>query len=211
MCAETIADGMVVRQTAGVDYQISKCAGPTAPAFGVALGGGIGTVYSRVVHLGHAMVLSGAVYAEGDRLTCDSASKVVKASGSGDNLIGYALEAATAADQLKEAFICPAGGMASGSVVTPHKLTDQATKSTAYTLAATDSGTRIPCTGTWTLTVPVAATLGNGFSAEIICLSGAVTVDGPGSTNLALAPAESAYLFVSGGTLYGAKGAYTAL
>jgi hypothetical protein len=159
------------------------------------------------------MVLSGAVYAEGDRLTCDSASKVVKASGSGDNLIGYALEAATAADQLKEAFICPAGGMASGSVVTPHKLTDQAAKSTAYTLAATDSGTRIPySSGSVSVTVPTAATLGNGFGCEIINAgSGTITVDGPGATNIPLSQHKACYLFVTAGTIYAAEATYTAL
>jgi parallel beta-helix repeat protein len=99
-----------------------------------------------------------------------------------------------------------------GTTVASHKLPDQAAKSTAYTLAVSDSGTRIPGTGTWTLTVPSAGTLGNGFSAEVVNTgSGTITVDGPGVTNPALAANESIYIFVSGGVLYGPKSTLVAL
>jgi hypothetical protein len=140
MCAETISDGMIVRRTAGIDYQVSKCTGPTSPLFGVVVAGGPATGYTRVVHFGHAMVLSGAAFAEGDRLTCDAAAKVIKASGNGDNLIGYALEAATGADQVKEAFICLAGGdgvlTGSASGVNPASLTT-GTSTTTSTITVT--------------------------------------------------------------------------
>jgi hypothetical protein len=108
----------------------------------------------------------------------------------------------------------PTVGVPAGAVIPTHKLTDQTAKTTGYTLAVADSGTRLPCSsGTpFTITVPSAATLGNGFSAEVINIgSGAIAVNGPSASDLSLAQHESCYIFVTGGVLYGAKGAYTAL
>jgi hypothetical protein len=99
--------------------------------------------------------------------------------------------------------------------VAPHRLTDQATKVAAYTLAATDTGTRIPCSHAstpFTVTVPSAATLGNGFSCELINIGvAAVTIDGPGATNITLSQHEACYIYVTGGVLYAAEATYTAL
>ena len=117
MCAEALVDGVIVRRAPGVDYQVSRALGATAPAVGVTIGGGASSVYTRVVHLGTTLVVSGAAFAEGDRLTADSVGRAIKATGVADNFIGYALEAATAADQQKELFVCP-GGSAGDTILT---------------------------------------------------------------------------------------------
>jgi hypothetical protein len=61
----------------------------------------------------------------------------------------------------------------------------ETTKSSGYTLTAADNGTRIVATAAVTITVPAVGTLANGFECEIVNDSGgAVTIDGPGSTNV---------------------------
>lgn len=101
-----------------------------------------------------------------------------------------------------------------GLAVPQHKLTDQAAKTAAYSLVAADSGTRIPCSsvGGFTVTVPSAATLGNGFSGEIINIgTGSIIINGPGATDITLSQHEACYIFVTGGVLYAAEATYTAL
>jgi hypothetical protein len=126
------------------------------------------------------------------------------------------LEKSTTAEQEADAagsWTAVGGGLAAGATIPQHKLTDQTAKTGAYSLVAADSGTRIPySSGTVTVTVPAAGTLGNGFSCEVINAgSGSITIDGPGGTNLALAQHEAAYIFVTGGVLYAAEATYTAL
>jgi hypothetical protein len=63
----------------------------------------------------------------------------------------------------------------------------ETTKSSNYTLVATDNGKRLVATAAITITVPAVGTLGNGFEVEIVNDSGGmVTIDGPGSTNVEL-------------------------
>lgn len=57
-------------------------------------------------------------------------------------------------------------------------------KSSAYTVLATDRGAVIECTGTFTLSLTAAATLGNGFIFTVHNIgSGSITID-PNSTEL---------------------------
>lgn len=57
-------------------------------------------------------------------------------------------------------------------------LSGRVAKSGAYTVVAADKGKVIDCTGTWTLSITAAATLGDGFSFGIRNSgSGAITVD----------------------------------
>ena len=111
--------------------------------------------------------------------------------------------------------ITPDAADASGDTQSSHKLTDLPVKTTAYSLTVDDSGTRIPCSHAstpFTITVPTAATLGNGFSCEVINTgAAAITVNGPSASDISLATNDSCYIFVTNGVLYGAKGAYTAL
>lgn len=62
-----------------------------------------------------------------------------------------------------------------------------------YTLAATDSGTRIVVTAAVNITTPTVGMLGNGFECEIVNDSGGtVTIIGPGATNVFLSPGNVA-------------------
>ncbi len=89
-----------------------------------------------------------------------------------------------------------AGGINIGPV-------SEAAKSSGYTLATTDNGTRIVVTSAVTITVPALGTLGAGFECELVNNSGGtVTIDGPGSTNVTMSDADVACVleYVSGGT-----------
>ena len=70
-------------------------------------------------------------------------------------------------------------------------------KSGAYTVIASDRGKTLDCTGTWSLSLTAAATLGDGFSATVVNSgSGVITIDPnaseliDGVTTLALAAGE---------------------
>lgn len=83
----------------------------------------------------------------------------------------------------------------------------EASKSGAYTLTTTDSGTRIVVTASATITVPTVGTLGNGFECEIINDSGGtVTIDGPGSTNILMSDGDIACLLEVNGKQRVSKG-----
>lgn len=59
--------------------------------------------------------------------------------------------------------------------------------SSGYTLQSADNGTRLVVTSAVTITVPTVGTLQNGFECEIVNDSGgAVTIDGPGTTNVSM-------------------------
>lgn len=58
-------------------------------------------------------------------------------------------------------------------------------RSTAYTITAADRGKVISCTGTWTLSLTAAGTLGNGFACVIANVgSGTITIDPAGSETI---------------------------
>jgi hypothetical protein len=101
----------------------------------------------------------------------------------------------------------PFATVASAGTFSPFKLTDITTQTAAFTLsAATHSGCRIPCNlaAGFTVTVPSAATLGNGFGCEIINIgtSGTITLNGPGSTNVTLTAGQGSQVLVTAATLY---------
>lgn len=98
----------------------------------------------------------------------------------------------------------------SGAVIPNHRSTEQAAKTGNYTLAATDSGTSIPVTSAATITVPTYAAGFAGFGCRITAHA-AVTVDGPGSTNLTLASGDHADVWTANGAWYGTKYTPTAL
>jgi len=90
------------------------------------------------------------------------------------------------------------------------------THGTGFSLAAADSGGLKVCTAAITVTVPSAATLapnsGDFFSVTIYASSGAVTLDGPGATNLALAEGDIAFVFArNGGAIVAGKAPVTVL
>ena len=161
---------------------------------------------------------SSRAYALGDAV--DTGDKYLVVDGSGDASAAKLLAKPWARIFIKatdtaagKAALGVVEGFASGGLAPPHKLTDQTAKTGNYTLTAADSGTRIPCNGTSIIiTVPAAATLGNGFGCEVVNINAsAATTDGPGATNLSLAQYEAAYIFVTGGVLLAAKATYTAL
>lgn len=83
-------------------------------------------------------------------------------------------------------------------------------KTSGYTLAPTDNGKRLVATSALTLTVPSAATLGNGFECEIINDSGgSVIIDGTGSTNVTLADGEVGCILIANSKQRVIKGAST--
>ncbi len=60
-----------------------------------------------------------------------------------------------------------------------------AAKSGVYTVVAADRGKTLNCTGTWTLSLTAAATLGDGFAATVINSgSGVITIDPSGSETI---------------------------
>lgn len=60
------------------------------------------------------------------------------------------------------------------------------TRSTDYTVTASDRGRVINCTGSWTLTLTSAATLGSGFMLAVVNSgTGSITVDPAGSETIA--------------------------
>jgi hypothetical protein len=66
--------------------------------------------FGDVVVAGEALVLAGAAFAEGDLLTSDAQGRAITATaGAGSNVrtIGYALEAATAANQVVPIMVVP--------------------------------------------------------------------------------------------------------
>ena len=80
-----------------------------------------------------------------------------------------------------------------------------AAKTAAYTVAITDRGRVIACSGSWTLGLPAAATAGAGFNTTVINTgtgaitldpSGAETVDG--AATLVLAPGQAVALICTG-------------
>jgi hypothetical protein len=79
------------------------------------------------------------------------------------------------------------------------------------TLAADDNDTVIVVTVAKTVTVPAIATLGEGFSCVIIADGVAVTVDGPGGTNISMSSGDVALLFAAGAKIRGIKVAGTVI
>jgi len=82
---------------------------------------------------------------------------------------------------------------------------DTLAKSAAYTVVAADKGKLITCTGTWTLTLTAAATLGDGFAVIVKNDgTGTITVDADlsetinGATTIALNGGDSCVLFCTG-------------
>lgn len=80
-----------------------------------------------------------------------------------------------------------------------------ATKSTGYTVVAGDRGKLLRCSGTWTLSLTAAATLGAGFAVAVRNTgSGTITVDPAsteqvdGATTISLAAGEAAILVCTG-------------
>ncbi len=69
----------------------------------------------------------------------------------------------------------------------------ETTKTSGFTLAATDSGKRFVVTAAITITLPAVGTLGSGFEVEVINDSGGtVTIDGPGATNYSMSNGDVA-------------------
>ena len=86
-----------------------------------------------------------------------------------------------------------------------------AVRTTGFTLAASDANSLIVCTAAITVTVPAAGTLGNGFSCDILADGAAVTLNGPGATNMTLADGEIGSVFVANSKVRSAKGSTTRL
>jgi hypothetical protein len=83
-------------------------------------------------------------------------------------------------------------------------------KSSSYTLAAADNGKRHVATAVITITLPAVSTLGNGFEVEIVNDSGgAVTINGPGATNVSLDDGDIACILEVNGKQRVVKGPST--
>jgi hypothetical protein len=74
----------------------------------------------------------------------------------------------------------------------------EASKSAIYTIAATDHLREIVVTSAVTITVPAHTVLGAGFQCWVLADGVAVTLDGPGSTNLSLSSGDIAQIRVLG-------------
>lgn len=83
------------------------------------------------------------------------------------------------------------------------------TRTAGFSLGSLSNGSLIPCSGTFTATIPDAASLGEGFTADVLVLAGTVTLDGPGATNVALAAGEFGSVFVLAGRVWVARGTLT--
>lgn len=87
---------------------------------------------------------------------------------------------------------------------------DVVDKAADYTVAETDRGKLIRSTATLTLTLPPAATVGNGWKIDVLSQSGTLTIDGnaaetiDGSATIALSAGQSASLH-SDGTNFASK------
>jgi Mrp family chromosome partitioning ATPase len=164
-------------------------------------GGGVSSVHGR----------TGAVTAaEGDY----AASQVTATPGGG-------LAGSTVAAQLAELLallggkvgtgdsrLSDARALLNGSTVV-HFFIHTQVKSADYTLIPTDAGTEICFTAAATLTVPSAATLGNGSFRTVVwnASGGNVVIDGTGSTNVTLSPGEVATIACLNGQVRVAEGA----
>jgi hypothetical protein len=78
-------------------------------------------------------------------------------------------------------------------------------KTGAYTIVSTDRGKLVTCSGTWTLALNAAGTLGAGFACAVTNIgTGTITIDPSaaqtidGALTLNLAPGESCILFCTG-------------
>lgn len=88
----------------------------------------------------------------------------------------------------------------------------ETTKSSGFTLAASDSGKRFVATSGITITVPTVGTLGNGFECEVINDSGTtVTIDGPGNTDVSLSDGDIAAILEVNSKQRVVKGAGTVI
>ena len=88
----------------------------------------------------------------------------------------------------------------------------EATKSSSYTIGASDAGVRIVATSGITILAPAPALLGNGFECEVINDSNSnVTIDGNGGTNVTLAAGEVACIIVASSKTRVVKGASTVI
>lgn len=88
----------------------------------------------------------------------------------------------------------------------------ETTKSSGFTLAATDNGKRIVCTAVLTITVPALGTLEDGFECEIVNDSGGtVTINGPGTTNVSMSDGDVACLLEVNGKQRVVKGPSTVI
>lgn len=72
----------------------------------------------------------------------------------------------------------------------------ESTKGSNYTLAATDHLREVIATGAITVTVPAHGVLGAGFQAWVVADGAAVTLDGPGGSNLSLSDGDVAQIRV---------------
>jgi hypothetical protein len=83
-------------------------------------------------------------------------------------------------------------------------------KSSSYTMSAADNGKRHVATAVITITLPAVSTLGNGFEVEIVNDSGgAVTINGPGATNVSLDDGDIACILEVNGKQRVVKGPST--
>lgn len=79
-----------------------------------------------------------------------------------------------------------------------------AAKTAAYTVVVGDRGKVLNCSGTWTLSLPAAATAGAGFSFAVRVESGTITIDPSGaelidgSTTVAMVSGRAAWLISTG-------------
>lgn len=86
------------------------------------------------------------------------------------------------------------------------------TKSGAYTLVVSDYGRTLLLSGTWTLSVTAAATLGDGWQVELVNTgTGVITIDPnasetiDGATTMVLTPGERCRIRCSGSAFYSAS------
>jgi hypothetical protein len=73
----------------------------------------------------------------------------------------------------------------------------------AFTLGAADNLAQDEGTGTWAMTIPAAATLGDNFQYTITNVgTGTITASGPGATDASITAGQVATVYVSNGNTY---------
>src|SRR4051812_29724421 len=87
----------------------------------------------------------------------------------------------------------------------------QLTKNTAYTLQATDNGAMIAVTAAVTISAPIAAALGAGFTCRIYADGVAVTVNRSGGGSMSLVAGDIATVATANNKVIASKAAATIL
>jgi hypothetical protein len=77
-----------------------------------------------------------------------------------------------------------------------------APRTSSFALQAFDNRSRIVVTATATVTIPAALVLGPDFECIILAQGATVTIDGPGATNITLAPNQFSRIWSSNGVVY---------